>query len=134
MSFRKFATDPKAKKEGRWFQFADGIEFKIASAKSNEFLNKIKALCKENNVHTEADLTEKIGEDKVVEMTIKSVLKDWRGIDEDGEVIEFSEEKIDNYLLHKEEGEYIFDEVIAWIINKSASVNSFRYIEEKVKN
>ncbi len=91
---------------------------------------------KKNNVLNVTDLTT----DSIIGLSpvlLSTILIDWKGIkDENNKEIPFSKKNMEKVLFEKEDGEYVFVNVLEWLQKQSENTTLFSvgYAEKRLKN
>lgn len=96
-------TDIDKETNGVWIEFAEGIQLKIARSRNTKYQEEIRRLIDPIKGELRKDVisTEKFA-DLLLRVRAKTVLLDWKNIEEDGVEVPYSVEKAIEYFKNPE--------------------------------
>lgn len=127
------AVDKAAAKEGLWFPFMNGVEFKIAKANSQGERTALANLYKANQAMIDSETPEgnMLAEQLTISVEAKFRLVDWRNVlDESGEEVPYSAEKSEEYMNIEEVRNFVNAKASAY---EPWRVSSVKATVEKLK-
>jgi len=120
----KFKVDPEKANAGKWFTFADDIEFKIASIRNPEYEAYIRKLSKPHSRQFKQGVgTEALEKEIAIKALARYVLVDWRNIEEldaDGNLVELSYSENDAIRILNE-----FPDIFDFVVDVARATSSF---------
>lgn len=95
-----FATDEDLSVNGQWFEYADGVEFKIAKWNNPKFRDYLEDLARPHaRKLRKSGRVGRFWNDLVNKAAARCVLLDWKGVDgDDGEPLTYSQEEGEKVL------------------------------------
>lgn len=103
---RKLATDDRLEREGSWVDFAEGVRFKIAHARNDNYQRGLRKLLRERPEFRTAiregeeisDQAEERFKPETYRLIAEHILVGWEGIEEGGQPVPYSVEKSLEYV------------------------------------
>lgn len=102
--FKMFAVEEDLAENGVWFNFRDGIRFKVRSSKSKTYKQLSDSVMKRARkiARKGAELPEAAATQMMIEIVQKGLLVDWEGVKAGGEVLAFTPKNIRDVLQIEE--------------------------------
>jgi hypothetical protein len=126
MDLNRFKTDENAELHGVWVPLGEGLEVLVARAGNENFNRLFRALAKPYQRQMEAGtFPEDQAKELLCDAYSKTILLDWRGLEEDGTPLAYSQAECKRVLL----GSRDFRDIIV-AISKEAEVYREALIEE----
>jgi hypothetical protein len=122
-----FVNTKNAMENGRWVNLY-GIDFKIAYYANKDLLNFVREKQKETGIINPAEFPEKI----ICEMISCYIVKDWRGLKEGYKNIKYTPEMSKKLFFEKENGVYIYMDLMTEILELSADKKEFYVIDKEI--
>lgn len=117
MSFlKKYKTDKVAETEGTWVSIDDDIEIKVARLNNKEASDMRAKLQKKYKNFT--SIPDKVNEQILIKVISNTVLKDWKGIQDEKGVVAFSASAAEKMLTE-------YPDFLSDVISASAARETF---------
>ena len=125
-------TDAKKEAEGVWVDFAEGIQLKIARARNPKYAELLRTLVDpvRKDIRNDKLSTDDFA-DILLEVRAKTVLLDWKNIEEKGKVVPYSSAKAMEYFKNPELKDF-YNFVVA--ISENSDQYKKGLIEDSAKN
>jgi len=106
-----FGTNKESEIEGIWNDMGDGIEVLVARIGNPEYQKAFQAISKPHRrAIRRGTLNDEVAEKLLVKAMAKTILLDWKGIEEDGAPIPYSYENAMRILMeYKDFRDYVSD-------------------------
>jgi len=124
--------DLKKEEDGIWIDFAAGIQLKIARARNTKYVELLRNLTEQYRKEIREDKFD--AEDFaniLLEVRAKTVLLDWKNIEENGKSVSYSVEKAIEYFKNPELKDFY---TFVVIISENADYYKKDLIKESEKN
>jgi hypothetical protein len=104
-------VDKKAEVEGIWQNIGDGVSVKVARIGSTEYQKEFQRISKPHKrAIRRGVLNDDVAEKLLIKVMAKTVLLDWKGLEEDGKEIPYSEENAVRILTdYRDLRDYVSD-------------------------
>ena len=94
MDLNKFATNKKKEVDGIWHDLGDGLSVLVARARNTKYIAELRLRMKpyQNRLQRNDPTMEDIAEKIITEVLAKTILLDWKGMENDGKKFSYSVE------------------------------------------
>lgn len=89
MDISNFVTDAEAETQGRWVDCGDGLHLQVARTGNPEYRKVLNRLMRPHRRRV-GSLPEDLAEQIQVELMAETVLLGWKGLEENGQAVEFN--------------------------------------------
>lgn len=116
------AIDLDASESGVWKEYDDGIEFLIARSNTPGYRGAVKRIQKQHKRQLDTDSLSDTKSDKLAaELIADYILKDWKGLRNNGKKFEYSRESAIAFLADER-----YLEIRRWIVSQADDLENFR--------
>lgn len=125
MKFNIKITDGNLETDGAWvdWQLDDGVSVKMARSTISTIQTELQKLLRRNRKAINQK-NEKLQKEVMIKHLSKHVIKDWKGITNDGEPFKFNYENAIALLEYD-------DDFYNWVLNESANILNFAEEDEE---
>jgi len=94
MDLKKFATNKNKEVDGIWHDLGDGLSVLVARARNTKYIAELRLRMKpyQNRLQRNDSTMEEIAEKVITEVMAKTILLDWKGMENDGKKFPYSYE------------------------------------------
>lgn len=132
MDIERIKTDIKKEEEGVWIDFAEGIRLKIARARNIKYMEYLRDLVEPVRGDIRHDKLEAESFAEILlKVRAKTILLDWKNIEEAGKPVLYSVEKAEEYFRNPELKDF-YKFVVA--VSENADQYKKDLIEDAEKN
>jgi hypothetical protein len=104
MDLKKFATNKEKEVDGIWHDLGDGLSVLVARAKNTKYISELRLRMKpyQNRLQRNDPSMEEIAEKIITEVMARTILLDWKGMENDGKKFPYSYENCVAVLSDKQ--------------------------------
>lgn len=121
MDLNTIATSPKLEGEGVWKDVTDDFSIKIARLGNTSYSLAMQALTLKPTNSSLVDERQSITDEELTVILASTVIVDWKGLTENGEVVPYSVKKATEILLDPR-----FKDLRRWVIRMASDATNYR--------